>query len=367
MSSDSAALEQRLSRLEATVGKLGEAVEATYAFLMGNTVDALRARWERTQQELSVPVRRADLHSHTTHSDGKHGVAEMERWRRRLGLDVLAITDHNTLRHCDDCRPFPQILLGEEVTGRHHHVLMHQPLEVLQPEHHLHREVANIRAAGKLPLIAHPTGWMGRIYDEERIASVRELDGPFLMEIANGANNWYDYRDSTDETAVYLWDELLLAGKAVVAVGNSDAHRAPNVGLVWNGVAADSAEPEAIYRAIAAGRGFVSDGPAALLWADGAPTGLAPRAPAPRLPLRLEVADSAGLARWRLVADGRPFRDEDAGGRRSLTLDLEVPGDGVRYYRLECVASDGRQAYSNPVRIAGTHPYPPSLNREGGS
>ena len=351
MSVDARQLEERVSRLEGAMERAGVAIEEIYAHMMGRSVDAMRQRWLRTQQELSVTVRRADLHSHTTHSDGAHGVTEMERWRLRSGMDVLGITDHNTLSHFADCRPYSQIFLGEEVTGRHHHVLIHQPPALLEPEHHLHREVANIRAAGRLPLVAHPTGWMTHIYDEERIQSVRDLDGVFLLEIANGAANWFDYRDSTDDAAVLLWDELLLAGKAVVGVGDSDAHRAANVGLVWNGVVEESTSPEVIYRAITEGRGFVSNGPAALLWAEGEPTALTPRPRAASVHLRFEVADSAGLSRWRLVADGRTWQEGNAEGQRSLRQELEAPATGLRYYRLECVAADGRQAFSNPVRF----------------
>jgi len=344
-------LSKRLSRLEEGAQRIGQVIESTYQYLMGMQLDALRERWARTQQELSVTVRRADLHSHTTHSDGKQSVATMDAWRQRAGLDVLAITDHNTLAHAADCAPFGNILVGEEVTGSHHHVLIHRPPNLIAIANELRQEVANIRAAGGLPLVAHPTGWQGRIYDDERIAAVRELAGPFLMEIANGAGNWYDYRDSTDETAVGLWDELLDAGSQVIAVGNSDAHRAANVGLVWNGVAEDYGDPATVYAAIAEGRGFISNGPAALLWADGAPTSRSARTPARSVHLRLEVADSAGLARWRLVADGRTWKEGGIEGKRSLVLEFDAPGHGVQSYRLECVASDGRQAYSNPVRL----------------
>ena len=352
MNSEPTALEQRMSRLEETVARAGLAVEEIYAHLMGRSVDALRQRWQRTQQELSAPVRRADLHSHTTYSDGAHSVADMEHWRQRFGLDLLGITDHNTLKHVDDCRPYPQIYVGEEVTGRHHHVLIHQPPALLEPAHHLHREVANIRAAGRLPLVAHPTGWMRHIYDDERIQSVRELDGVFLMEIGNGAANWFNYHDSTDDTAVALLDQLLLAGRSVVAVGNSDAHRAANVGLVWNGVVEESTAPEAIYQAIAAGRGFVSNGPAALLWADGEATGLAPRQGTKTVHLRCEGADSAGLARWRLLADGKTWQEGSVEGQCAFRQEFDAPASGVHSYRLECVAADGRRAYTNPVRLA---------------
>ena len=346
-------VEQRVTRLERAVRRIDQVVEATYTFLMAERVQSLKARWERTQQELSVQIRRADLHSHTTYSDGKNSVAVMEEWRQRVGLDLLAITDHNTLNHAKDCAPYPRILVGEEVTGRHHHVLTHGTPELIAPAHELRLEVANIRAAGGMPLVAHPTGWEGNIYNDEKIAAVRELTGTFLMEIGNGAANWYDYRDSTDDTAVGLYDQLLAAGTAVVAVGNSDAHRCANVGMVWNGVPVQGADPATIYEAIRDGQNFVSNGPAVLLWADGELAALKPRPAVGSVQLRCEVADSAGLARWRLVADGRTWKEGDAEGRRSLKLQFDAPATGVRSYRLECVASDGRQGFSNAVRFEG--------------
>jgi hypothetical protein len=39
---------------------------------------------------------RAELHAHTTASDGQHTPAELVTMARALGLDVLAITDHDT-------------------------------------------------------------------------------------------------------------------------------------------------------------------------------------------------------------------------------------------------------------------------------
>src|SRR5262245_4456718 len=43
-------------------------------------------------QELKV-----DLHSHTTCSDGRNSPADLARLARAAGIDVLAVTDHDTL------------------------------------------------------------------------------------------------------------------------------------------------------------------------------------------------------------------------------------------------------------------------------
>ncbi|MCL4543802.1 MAG: CehA/McbA family metallohydrolase [Chloroflexi bacterium] len=351
MRQDQPSLSGRVTNLEGAVTRLRRFVDGTYAHLMGRQVDNLRERWRRTQELLPQPIRRIDLHSHTLHSDGSGTVAEMDAWRQRAGLDALAITDHNTLAHASDCSRFSQILIGEEVTGQHHHVLVHQPPEVLQPVHQLAGEVTLIRSRGRVPLVAHPSGWMGRSYESERINAVKELDGLFLIEIANGAGNWYDYRDSTDEMARGLWDELLLAQKLVVATGNSDAHRPANVGLVWNGVTGVASEPVAIYEALLGGAGFVSDGPAAFLAADGVAAALTPLAENATVLLQLEAADSAGLAHWRIVAGGCTWREGDLEGRRHWRHELEAPGRGVGSYRLEIVSEDGREAFTNPVRF----------------
>jgi hypothetical protein len=68
--------------------------------------------------------------------------------------------------------------------------------------------------------------------------------------------------------------------------------------------------------------------------------------------LRLEVADSAGLAGWRLVADGKTWQEGSVEGQRVFRQEFDAPTSGVRSYRLECVATDGRQAYTNPVRLS---------------
>jgi len=40
-----------------------------------------------------------DLHTHTVHSDGAQTVPELSRFAVGLGLDFIAVTDHNTVSH----------------------------------------------------------------------------------------------------------------------------------------------------------------------------------------------------------------------------------------------------------------------------
>ena len=39
----------------------------------------------------------SDLHTHTTASDGQYSPSELARLAKRRGLEVLAVTDHDTI------------------------------------------------------------------------------------------------------------------------------------------------------------------------------------------------------------------------------------------------------------------------------
>jgi 3',5'-nucleoside bisphosphate phosphatase len=76
----------------------------------------------------------ADLHVHTTHSDGCCSPAEVVRAAANVGLDALAITDHDTLTAIAVARPEAlrlgvELIAGVELTavreGREIHILGH--------------------------------------------------------------------------------------------------------------------------------------------------------------------------------------------------------------------------------------------------
>jgi predicted metal-dependent phosphoesterase TrpH len=75
-----------------------------------------------------------DLHSHTLHSDGDRSPAQLFDEARRAGVEVLAVTDHDTVFGLEECRIaseasgvrlVPGIELSCELHGREVHVLGH--------------------------------------------------------------------------------------------------------------------------------------------------------------------------------------------------------------------------------------------------
>jgi 3',5'-nucleoside bisphosphate phosphatase len=71
-----------------------------------------------------------DLHSHSTHSDGKETVQQIFQYAAEAGLDVLALTDHDTTAGWDEARTEAKkhgitFVPGIEVTTKHHGVSVH--------------------------------------------------------------------------------------------------------------------------------------------------------------------------------------------------------------------------------------------------
>lgn len=105
----------------------------------------------------------ADLHMHTTASDGTATVKELLTFiaRERPFLDVIAITDHDTLdaslwayEHRDDYAF--DIVPGLEVSSRDGHVLALWVTQPIAKHMDLRDTVAAIHDAGGVAVLAHP-------------------------------------------------------------------------------------------------------------------------------------------------------------------------------------------------------------------
>src|SRR5947209_4861758 len=82
-------------------------------------------------QQLARPrwAGRADLHVHTTHSDGTYTPAQVAELARRCGLSAVAITDHDTTAACGVARRIAgshlEVIAGVEITAEFHNRELH--------------------------------------------------------------------------------------------------------------------------------------------------------------------------------------------------------------------------------------------------
>jgi hypothetical protein len=104
----------------------------------------------------------ADLHVHTTYSDGVAGVVEMlERASTIAGLSVIAITDHDCIEgSLQAAQLAPQYgleaVIGEEVSTQHGHILALFIERHIEPGKSAWETIAEIHAQGGLAIAAHP-------------------------------------------------------------------------------------------------------------------------------------------------------------------------------------------------------------------
>ncbi len=105
---------------------------------------------------------RADLHLHTTHSDGQPTVRElMDHIRDNTELDLIAITDHDTINGALEAAvmagdyPF-EVVIGEEVTSLDGHVVGLFLQERVSPGQTVEETVERIHEQGGLAFAPHP-------------------------------------------------------------------------------------------------------------------------------------------------------------------------------------------------------------------
>src|SRR5579864_5801106 len=105
---------------------------------------------------------RADLHMHTTVSDGWPDPIELVDHARRAGLDVIAVTDHDSidgaLRAAEHAarRSRFHVIVGEEVSSRDGHIVALFLERRIRPGMSAAATVHAIHDQGGLAIAAHP-------------------------------------------------------------------------------------------------------------------------------------------------------------------------------------------------------------------
>ncbi|MFG2354422.1 CehA/McbA family metallohydrolase [Streptomyces sp. NPDC048521] len=207
---------------------------------------------------------RGDCHLHSWHSDGRRTPAEIAALARAAGLDFINSSDHNTTSShahwADAAGEDLLVLLGEEVTTRNGHVLALgiEPGTFVDwryraRDHRWAHFAREIRRAGGLVVPAHPhAGCVGCAWK-------------FGFAEADAVEVWNGLWTPDDEVTLAAWDGLLVASVRedrawLAAMGDSDAHRAPDVvGHPQTVVLADDLTREAILDGLRAGRSYVAE------------------------------------------------------------------------------------------------------------
>lgn len=323
--------------------------------LIGYYKDDLARRLQATRDLFSRRAFAVDIHCHTHFSDGLGTVPETYEAAKRVGLDFLFVTDHNSTGQKRHVRKWADASWGQEPGMGGHHIGMLCNRRLFKPKRDgAAKDLARVLKIAPFAWIPHPVGWYpSNWYSDERIAELWTLGESFAMEIINGANKIVNGFDAFDAKAVTVWDRLLCDDRRVTALGGSDAHAPEDLGSCWTGVFAERCNDRTIIKALNEGRCFASEGPLVEFTCDGRPMGSTIRKKrGSRLKCRYRVADSAGVASVRIISDGKVVKSIRAADRTLVEGTWEKKaGAKPTYLRLEVTASDVRRAFSTPVYI----------------
>lgn len=186
-----------------------------------------------THDQQHVRQGTADIHAHTNYSDGIGSVEEVLAFaQRRTTLDVLAITDHDTITGALRARDLVarggyrfELIVGEEISTREGHLLALFLEQPIAPDQSIERSIELVHAQGGLAIVAHPFNRVFR-HSVQRSVMNRLLRQPELhpdgIETLNGSFAGIGSSRIAMRLArtVYHWAET----------GSSDAHTPTAVG-----------------------------------------------------------------------------------------------------------------------------------------
>ncbi len=278
------------------------------------------------------PFRKAQLHCHTTNSDGQFAPrALLERYRAR-GYAIVVFTDHNRVTACDDLNDDGFLALpGVETT-------VPRPIRPLGP--HMGRLgapgvlraggaqacVDATVAAGGVVSLHHPS-WTGNGFTGRwSVADLVRLRGYHLVEISN-----HHSRNAEDTRR---WTAALRQRGPSAPVGGvavDDLHRERDLDRGWVMVKIATLSPAGVLGALRALAFYASTGPCAEFGVhDGA----------------IRCVTDASRVRFLDASDH--MRYNAAGPEAGY-----APAGDEGFVRVECLGASGAKAWSQPFWLGG--------------
>lgn len=248
---------------------------------------------------------KANLHCHTTCSDGRKTPEEIKEIYKSLGYSIVAYTDHNILISHDDLNDdtflalhgFEMDINEQKAEGFSQIKTCHicfiglEPDNILQPFWHReqyvwgnalkyreqvkfdenepdyerkysHKDITDImttaREKGFFVTYNHPT------WSLEDYSDYIGYSGMHAMEIFNGGCNATGYDDYNPR----VYDDILRSGKKIYCVGTDDNHNGHELGSrhcdsgwAYTVIKAESLEYRNITKALQNGNFYASEGP----------------------------------------------------------------------------------------------------------
>jgi hypothetical protein len=277
---------------------------------------------------------KANLHAHTTDSDGKLSPEQVAIHYRRQGYQVLAITDHNRVTPCRQfsardflCLEGIEIGAGRSEADDSYHVVgVGVSAEAANaPKDHPQATLDAYAAAGGVGFIAHPY-WSCLVAHDmlglRNCLGIELINYGCEVEIGKGVSTVH-------------WDDLLVRGERYLGLGVDDGHRC---GWDFYGgftmIRAAEFTPEAVMAALRRGHFYASMGP--IIHDLRVEEDMVTVECSPAAAINFMVNSQRG---WCIQKEDRP----------ALTGARYLRDGREKYIRVEVVSETGLRAWSQPI------------------
>ncbi len=293
---------------------------------------------------------KGSVHCHTNNSDGDSPLQVVADWYKANGYSFVFITDHNKVTDLSGYPASDGFLLipGEEISAAFQGKPVHvnalgidapvAPVAGKDMVETIQRNVDLARVLGSVALVNHPN-WHYP-FDHRELSQVK---GPFLMEIANSSSGCNNSGDNSHISTEQMWDVLLSKGMTIYGVASDDAHcytkfeqgrDNPGSGCIVARV--NKLTREEVLSALRKGEFYASTG----------------------VELADYAADSKSITIKAKPAEGKTYRIRFLGLHGQILKETDgteatyrlTGAPSEEYVRAKIIASDGRVAWTQPVR-----------------
>ncbi|MFP4029221.1 MAG: CehA/McbA family metallohydrolase [Candidatus Brocadiia bacterium] len=276
---------------------------------------------------------KANLHSHTTKSDGDTEPQQRVAQYAEAGYDVLAITDHRVVTSIDSLDAKGMTLLRSLEAhptcpgGPVYHLvcLNVDPDFSYDEDQRANDMIESVRQHGGEVIVGHPY-WCG--HTVQQILALRNVVG---LEVYNATCHKKGKADSTT-----FWDYLLATGNMFPAIAVDDVHRGRDIFMGWTMIRADSSSSDDVMQALKRGSHYSTCGPEFVdLQYEGE---------------TLSVSTSP-VMEIGFICDGPKGKNVRADEGSTLNAASFSPPDSAEYVRVQLEDEKGDRAWLNPFCI----------------
>ncbi|MDD5699245.1 MAG: CehA/McbA family metallohydrolase [Victivallaceae bacterium] len=203
-------------------------------------------------------VYKANLHMHSTASDGKFPLQTMVDLYREEGYDILAATDHRTTNRIGEIASGDLLL----ISGMEYHpfgprgLLLHLlalniPEDFADPSQMPYQEAIDlVRESGGETVLAHPY-WSGF-----NCVDLMQIKNIIAIEVYNTAT-----RNIGKAYNMQVWDDILQLGYHLPAIAVDDTHYVHDFFQGWTMICTKEKTAAAVLEAVKNGFFYASQGP----------------------------------------------------------------------------------------------------------